>query len=299
MQNKRALSAKAPSATPAALQMQAGTTGINANRIYSPAKQAEDHAGGDFEFIRKWVPELQRVPAEFVVEPHTMPREVQRRCGCVIGDDYPPPIVDSSVSYRHAVSEFARVRAQVETKAQAAEVYEKHGSRKRPTPAGGGQELGCKRQAGPLGEQGEAPFGVETAASGRASCRQCGTAVPKGALKVVASGWSRGGRIAASHHLACFVGTLRVEVCSTNRGKCKHSGAKFVKGSLRVGYTATAADDIAWLCLESAASLLPPILAQAAGWTPTLLSGFEQLTPELRVAAKRALLGTGGGDASV
>ena len=36
-------------------QMQAGTTGINATRIYSPAKQAEDHAGGDYEFIRRWV----------------------------------------------------------------------------------------------------------------------------------------------------------------------------------------------------------------------------------------------------
>ena len=33
---------------------QAGTTGINANRIYSAAKQAHDHAGPDYVFIRTW-----------------------------------------------------------------------------------------------------------------------------------------------------------------------------------------------------------------------------------------------------
>eukprot|EP00966_Prymnesium_polylepis_P166932 3858864-Prymnesium_polylepis.1 len=44
----------------AQFQMQSGTTGINATRIYSPAKQAEDHAGPDFAFIRRWVPELSR-----------------------------------------------------------------------------------------------------------------------------------------------------------------------------------------------------------------------------------------------
>ena len=58
-------------------QMQAGTTGINANRIYSASKQAEDHAGPGYEFIRRWVPELKDVPDQYMAEPHLMPREVQ------------------------------------------------------------------------------------------------------------------------------------------------------------------------------------------------------------------------------
>ncbi len=64
--------------------------------------QAEDHAGPDYVFIRRWVPELSRVPARYMSEPHTMPLEVQQKSGCVIGADYPPPIVDRAASYAHA-----------------------------------------------------------------------------------------------------------------------------------------------------------------------------------------------------
>jgi deoxyribodipyrimidine photo-lyase len=110
------------------LQMQAGTTGMNANRIYSATKQvmhllnflnflvaaphrvaitsqnhqAEDHAGPDYVFIRRWVPELSRVPARYMSEPHTMPLAVQQSSGCIIGADYPLPIVDRALSYSHA-----------------------------------------------------------------------------------------------------------------------------------------------------------------------------------------------------
>ena len=88
-------------------QMQSGTTGINANRIYSAAKQAKDHAGTDYEFIPKWVPELAGFPEKYMEEPHRMPLEVQERCGCVVGTDYPAPIVDHAESYRQAKAEFA------------------------------------------------------------------------------------------------------------------------------------------------------------------------------------------------
>ena len=49
-------------------------------------------------------------------------KKVQRESGCLIGVDYPFPIVDHANSYRHATSAFSRVRAQAETKAQAAAV---------------------------------------------------------------------------------------------------------------------------------------------------------------------------------
>jgi deoxyribodipyrimidine photo-lyase len=64
--------------------------------------QAEDHAGPDYVFIRRWVPELSRVPARYMSEPHTMPLEVQHKSGCIIGTDYPLPIVDRAASYLHA-----------------------------------------------------------------------------------------------------------------------------------------------------------------------------------------------------
>merc|ERR1719454_688568 len=97
-------------------QMQSGTTGINANRIYSPSKQALDHSGADFSFIRRWVPELQRVPNQYMANPETMPCDVQLSSGCILGNDYPPPIVDHAQAYRFALSELAKIKAQAETK---------------------------------------------------------------------------------------------------------------------------------------------------------------------------------------
>ena len=62
-------------------------------RMLSPARQQERHdpAGA---YVRRHVPELVRVPNEYLSEPWTMPDDVQRRARCVIGIDYPAPIVD-------------------------------------------------------------------------------------------------------------------------------------------------------------------------------------------------------------
>jgi deoxyribodipyrimidine photo-lyase len=128
------------------LQMQAGTTGINANRIYNVTKQAADHAGADYVFIRRWVPELSRVPARYIAEPHAMPLDVQHACGCIIGTNYPPPIADRAASYLHARSEFAKVKGRAQTKAEAVKVFEQHGSRKPAAVA----PSGTKRKAAPL-----------------------------------------------------------------------------------------------------------------------------------------------------
>ncbi|MEM1305611.1 MAG: deoxyribodipyrimidine photo-lyase/cryptochrome family protein, partial [Planctomycetota bacterium] len=74
-------------------QMQAGTTGINQTRIYSPKKQVEDQDPHGV-FIRRYVPELADVPDEHLAEPHKMPPLLQQDAGCVVGRDYPAPIVE-------------------------------------------------------------------------------------------------------------------------------------------------------------------------------------------------------------
>jgi deoxyribodipyrimidine photo-lyase len=76
-------------------------------RIYNPARHMErfDPRG---DYVRRYVPELRDVPDRYLREPWTMPDEVQRQAGCVIGEDYPEPIVD----HREARTEaFARYRA--------------------------------------------------------------------------------------------------------------------------------------------------------------------------------------------
>ncbi len=111
-------------------QMQSGVTGINAIRIYSPARQAADQdPNGDF--IRKWVPELEGVPDEYLAEPHRMSRLQQDLFGCRIGRDYPAPIVHHETAFKTAQQRIFAARDSAIARYNAHKVYEKHGSRKR------------------------------------------------------------------------------------------------------------------------------------------------------------------------
>jgi len=112
-------------------QMQSGTSGINTIRIYSPAKQAaeQDPHG---QFIRRWVPELAGVPDIWLPTPEKMPSDLQRRTGCIIGNDYPAPLVDHTNAVREARAHLATVRRRDSTRQEARRVFLRHGSRKRP-----------------------------------------------------------------------------------------------------------------------------------------------------------------------
>ena len=111
-------------------QMQSGTTGINTLRIYSPAKQVLDHDPQGI-FIRRYVPELEPVPDEFLAEPHTMPRLLQKLIGVEIGRDYPAPIVDHAAAYKRARSRMDAAATGPEAKSEAARVLHRHGGRGR------------------------------------------------------------------------------------------------------------------------------------------------------------------------
>lgn len=112
-------------------QMQSGTTGINTVRIYSPKKQLLDH-DPDGTFVRRWVPELARVPTEHLAEPHRMTRHEQDAAHCTIGRDYPAPIVDAAAAVALARQRLFSVRRSASAREESRRVYEQHGSRKRP-----------------------------------------------------------------------------------------------------------------------------------------------------------------------
>ena len=80
-----------------------------ARRIYNPALQ-QARLDPDGAFVRRYVPELESVPAAYLAEPWTMPQQVQRDASCVIGVHYPAPIVDHSKARREAIARYAAAR---------------------------------------------------------------------------------------------------------------------------------------------------------------------------------------------
>ena len=74
-------------------------------RIYNPARQMERH-DPDGHYVRRYVPELRRVPDEHLAEPWKMSEEAQHQAGCVVGEDYPAPIVDHAEARRAALERY-------------------------------------------------------------------------------------------------------------------------------------------------------------------------------------------------
>ncbi len=110
------------------MQMQSGTTGINTIRIYNPVKQARDHDPEGL-FVRRWIPELQRVPTVYLFEPWTMPALIQENAACRMGRDYPLPIVNLQSSTRRAREAVWGVRKGTDFRDEAQAIFDKHGSR--------------------------------------------------------------------------------------------------------------------------------------------------------------------------
>ena len=103
------------------VQMQSGTTGINAVRIYNPIKQGLDH-DPEGEFIRRWIPELRDMPSDYLHRPWEAPAQM---------GDYPLPIVEEKVARKAAADKIYGLRKNnPEHKAAARKIVSKHGSRK-------------------------------------------------------------------------------------------------------------------------------------------------------------------------
>ena len=60
--------------------------------------------------MRRWLPELERLPAPWIDRPWEAPREVLRTAGVVLGESYPQPIVVHAEARRRALDAFASIR---------------------------------------------------------------------------------------------------------------------------------------------------------------------------------------------
>lgn len=112
------------------IQMQSGTTGINALRMYDPVKQGYDHdSKGDF--IRAWVPELARIQGQAIHEPWRLSPLELRQAEVTLGGNYPERIINHQEAVRSARTILAEFRGRPETKTATKRTLTRHGSRKR------------------------------------------------------------------------------------------------------------------------------------------------------------------------
>jgi len=88
-----------------------GTDAAPYFRIFNPVLQGEkfDPHG---DYVRAWLPELAHVPDRYVHRPWQMPADVQTAARCVVGKDYPGPIVDLSLARQQALDAYRRAKAQ-------------------------------------------------------------------------------------------------------------------------------------------------------------------------------------------
>ncbi|XP_045529788.1 cryptochrome-1-like [Pieris brassicae] len=65
------------------------------------------------DFIRKYIPALKNMPTRYIHEPWMAPSSVQQAARCVIGRDYPMPIIDHSKASQVNIERIKQVYAQL------------------------------------------------------------------------------------------------------------------------------------------------------------------------------------------
>jgi deoxyribodipyrimidine photo-lyase len=78
-------------------------------RVFNPVLQGRKF-DPDGAYVRRWVPELARVPVAHVHDPWVMDGATQAEAGCRIGVDYPAPIVDHAEARGRALAAYGAAR---------------------------------------------------------------------------------------------------------------------------------------------------------------------------------------------
>jgi deoxyribodipyrimidine photo-lyase len=78
-------------------------------RVFNPVLQGQ-RFDPDGRYVRRWCPELMRLPDKYLQQPWTAPQAVLTAAGVRLGLDYPGPIVDLTKSRARALAAWERVK---------------------------------------------------------------------------------------------------------------------------------------------------------------------------------------------
>ena len=109
-------------------QMQSGTTGINATRVYNPIKQAQDQDPKG-EFVRYWLPYMRKVPDTWLFQPWLMTQGVQENIGLKIRQEIPSAVVDLTLALKYSKDRLHARRQDDKVRSLKQAVLDKHVSK--------------------------------------------------------------------------------------------------------------------------------------------------------------------------
>ena len=78
-------------------------------RIFNPVIQGEKFDGKG-KYVRKWVPELKKMPDKFIHHPWDAPKDVLAYAGVELGKTYPKPLVEHSAARDRALEDYKSLK---------------------------------------------------------------------------------------------------------------------------------------------------------------------------------------------
>lgn len=78
-------------------------------RIFNPILQSEKF-DQDGDYIRKWIPEIAKLPSKYIHKPWEAPEEILHTAHVRLGKTYPEPMIDHMIARQRALAAFEEIK---------------------------------------------------------------------------------------------------------------------------------------------------------------------------------------------